>query len=82
MFYRIWVCIIGFGLLTGIILLPIILSLCGPLDYRENKVAPSGVDKDLEKEKEGDTRKENHQYEMKRLRDDNNEFDFIEHKSE
>ena len=39
-FFRVWVCIIGFGLLSGIILLPIILSFCGPLDYRAEKILP------------------------------------------
>ena len=40
MLYKIWVSIIGFGLLNGIILLPVILSFLGPIDYRDpdNKV--------------------------------------------
>ena len=38
-FFRVWVCIIGYGLLNGIVLLPVILSFIGPVDYKEEKVA-------------------------------------------
>ena len=37
-FFRVWVCIIGYGLLNGIVLLPVILSFIGPVDYKEEKV--------------------------------------------
>ncbi len=30
-FYKSWVCIIGFGMLNGLILLPVLLSLVGPI---------------------------------------------------
>lgn len=38
-FFRVWVCIIGYGLLNGIVLLPVILSFIGPVDYKEEIVA-------------------------------------------
>ncbi len=37
LFFRIWVCIIGYGLLNGLVLLPIVLSFIGPVDFREQK---------------------------------------------
>ena len=37
-FFRVWVCIIGYGLLNGIVLLPVILSFIGPVDYKEEIV--------------------------------------------
>lgn len=30
-FYKSWVCIIGFGMLNGLVLLPVLLSLIGPV---------------------------------------------------
>jgi len=35
-FYKSWVCIISFGMLNGLVLLPVILSLVGPLEHQED----------------------------------------------
>jgi len=59
-FFRLWLGIIFFGMANGFLLLPIILSLCGPLNEPTNndpaneKSTPqeSGKDIELAKEKE------------------------------
>ena len=34
-FFKSWIIIVGLGLLNGLVLLPVILSLVGPLQYEE-----------------------------------------------
>jgi len=36
-FYKSWVCIVSFGFLNGMILLPVLLSLVGPLDSIDDR---------------------------------------------
>ena len=36
-FFKTWVCILVFGLLNGMVLLPVILSIVGPVNGEEKK---------------------------------------------
>lgn len=45
-FFRMWFGIIIFGVANGFILLPVLLSLCGPLPASDAKTMPSNKDKD------------------------------------
>ena len=52
LFYKCWVCIICFGVLNGLVLLPVVLSFIGPVDYREGD--PIEKSECAKQESEGD----------------------------
>lgn len=48
-FFKAWMCILTFGMLNGIILLPILLSMIGPIDDDEKETTSKKSGKNLEK---------------------------------
>jgi hypothetical protein len=52
LFYKCWVCIIVFGLLNGLVLLPVILSFVGPVDFKikEEETTSNELKSELKKE--------------------------------
>jgi Niemann-Pick C1 protein len=36
-FFKCWTCIVGLGLINGLVLLPVLMSLLGPLPYEEEE---------------------------------------------
>ena len=58
-FYKSWMCIVGLGLLNGLVLLPVLMSLVGPLPL-EDEQTDSDSTNSCDKKQEPSVTNDNH----------------------